>query len=62
MDKDSKYKTARHKNLYQKLKEEPYKDTQIAKALKELGMNIIYAGSPQAKGRIERDFKLYRIG
>ena len=57
IDKDSKFKTTRHGSLYQELKGEPYKDTQIARALRELGINIIYADSPQAKGRIERDFQ-----
>lgn len=30
------------------------KDTQFGRAMKELGINLIYAQSPQAKGRIER--------
>jgi transposase len=57
IDRDSKFKTTRHESLYQKLKGDPYKDTQIARALRELGINMIYADSPQAKGRIERDFQ-----
>jgi hypothetical protein len=31
-----------------------YDKTQIARALSELGVEIIYANSPQAKGRVER--------
>ncbi|RKX92466.1 MAG: hypothetical protein DRP84_09970, partial [Spirochaetes bacterium] len=34
-----------------------YKDTQIKRALSELGITLIHAGSPQAKGRIKRDFQ-----
>lgn len=30
------------------------KDTQFGRAMRELGINLIYANSPQAKGRIER--------
>lgn len=29
-------------------------DTQFSRALRELGVNLILAGSPQAKGRVER--------
>ncbi len=31
-------------------------DTQFSRAMKELGINLIFAHSPQAKGRIERAF------
>lgn len=57
LDKDSKFKTTRHESLYQRLKGQVYQDTQIARALKGLGIKLIYADSPQAKGRIERDFQ-----
>lgn len=57
LDRDSKFKTTRYKGIHYKLKGEAYKDTQIKRALSELGITLIYAGSPQAKGRIERDFK-----
>ncbi len=30
------------------------KDTQFGRAMREIGVNLIYANSPQAKGRIER--------
>lgn len=52
-DRDSKFKTTRHKELHYQLREE-YGQTQIARALSELGTEIIYAYSPQAKGRVER--------
>ena len=34
--------------------------TQVGRALKELGVDIIYAHSPQAKGRIERSFETHQ--
>ena len=52
-DRDSKFKTTRHKGLHYQLKGD-YEQTQIARALSELGVEIIYANSPQAKGRVER--------
>ena len=52
-DRDSKFKTTRHKGLHYQLKGD-YDQTQIARALSELGVEIIYANSPQAKGRVER--------
>lgn len=52
-DRDSKFKTTRHEGLHYQLKGE-YSQTQIERALSELGVEIIYAHSPQAKGRVER--------
>lgn len=57
LDKDSKFKTQRHEGIHYNLKGEPYPDTQIKRALSELGITLIYAASPEAKGRIERDFQ-----
>ncbi len=57
LDKDSKFITTRHQGIHYNLKGEPYPDTQIKRALGELGITLIYAGSPQAKGRVERDFQ-----
>jgi hypothetical protein len=37
-----------------------YPDTQFARASGELGIRIIYAYSPQAKGRIERKFGVFQ--
>jgi transposase len=53
-DKDANFKTTRHQGIHYQLKNEEYKLTQLARALEELGVEIIYAGSAQAKGRIER--------
>jgi len=37
-----------------------HKDTQIERALKELGIGLINANTPQAKGRIERLFRFFQ--
>jgi len=52
-DKDANFKTAKYESIHYQLKAENAQ-TQIERALKELGVEIIYAGSPQAKGRVER--------
>lgn len=52
-DGDSKFKTTRHEGLHHQLTHD-YEETQIEHALGELGVSIIIAGSPEAKGRIER--------
>ena len=56
LDRDSKFKTTRCQSIHYNLKGD-YKDTQIKRALSELGIRLIYTSSPQAKGRIERDFQ-----
>ena len=53
-DKDSNFKTTRSQGIHYELKGEEYTLTQIARALNELGVEIIYANSAQAKGRVER--------
>jgi transposase len=52
-DRDVNFKTAKYESIHQQLKNE-YAQTQIERALKELGVRMIYANSPQAKGRVER--------
>jgi len=42
-----------------RIKEEQ-EESQIERAIKELGSNLIPAGSPQAKGRIERLFGTFQ--
>jgi hypothetical protein len=55
-DKDSKFKTTRRGGCH--IDTGPDQgETQIERALGELGVEFIHAGSPQAKGRIERDFR-----
>jgi len=53
VDKDSKYITTRHGGLHVNIKKDQEK-TQMQRAWEELGINVIYAESPQGKGRIER--------
>lgn len=56
LDRDSKFKTTRRGGVHLKMSPEQG-ETQIHRALRGLGVELIYAGSPQAKGRIERDFR-----
>ncbi len=58
-DKASHFKTTRHGGLHYNIAQEQ-EDTQIERALEELGINIIPANSPQAKGRIEVTFRLFQ--
>lgn len=55
-DRHSTYKTTRQPNQDEALKDE-YAKTQFGRSLKELEIKPIFALSPQAKGRIERNFK-----
>jgi hypothetical protein len=59
VDRGSNFKTTRHQSMDYQLKGE-YPSTQFARALEELGVRIIYAYSPQAKGRIERKFGVFQ--
>ena len=59
VDCGSNFKTTRHQNMEYQLKGE-YPSTQFARALEELGIRMIYAYSPQAKGRIERKFGVFQ--
>ncbi len=53
VDRDSKFITTRHGGLHVNIKRDQQK-TQMQRAWNELGINVIYAESPQVKGRIER--------
>ena len=59
VDKASHFKTTRHGGLHYTVDPEQA-DTQIERAMKELGINIIWANSPQAKGRIEVTFRVFQ--
>ena len=59
VDKASHFKTTRHGGLHYNVSDEQ-EDTQIERALGELGINLIPANSPQAKGRIEVTFRLFQ--
>ncbi len=58
-DKASHFKTTRHGGVHYNVSLE-HKDTQIQRALKRLGIELIHANSPQAKGRIERLFRFFQ--
>ncbi len=53
VDKDSIYRPWRDKTIEEELAGEPAK-TQFGRAMAELGVELICAHSPQAKGRVER--------
>ncbi|MCJ7488284.1 MAG: ISNCY family transposase, partial [Candidatus Aminicenantes bacterium] len=55
VDKHSTYKTVRHPSEDELLRGEEA-STQFERATQELGIKLIHAHSPQAKGRIERAF------
>lgn len=56
-DKASHFTTTRYQGIHYNVNPEQ-DDTQIERALKELEIELIPANSPQAKGRIERLFRL----
>lgn len=61
LDKHSTYKVNKKPQYY---KDWPFRDkeelTQFARGCKQLGIELIYANSPQAKGRIERLFETFQ--
>ena len=59
VDKASHFKTTRHGGLHYNVSAEQ-EETQIERALSELGINLIPANSAQAKGRIEVTFRLFQ--
>lgn len=59
VDKGSIYKINRQANLEEELRDETPL-SQFARAMKELDIEIIFANSPQAKGRVERGFKTHQ--
>lgn len=59
VDRDSKFITTRHKGIHVNLRGD-YGATQMKRAWDELGINVIFADSPQAKGRIERLWETFQ--
>ncbi|MEK6870911.1 MAG: ISNCY family transposase [Thermoproteota archaeon] len=59
VDKDSIYNVNRPANVEEQLED---KDpiTQFTRAMGELGIEVLLAGSPQAKGRVERGFRTHQ--
>jgi transposase len=56
VDQASHFRTTRHESIHVQLKG-TYDETQIGRALHEVGSTLILARSPQAKGRVERLFE-----
>ena len=59
VDRDSIYKVNRQASIDEDLRDEQPM-TQFTRAMKELGIDVICAYSPQAKGRVERGFKTHQ--
>ncbi|MGC8785057.1 MAG: ISNCY family transposase [Armatimonadota bacterium] len=59
VDRASHFKTTRHGGIHYEVNPEQA-DTQIQRALGELGIEILYAHTPQAKGRVERLFRFFQ--
>lgn len=55
VDKDSIYKINKQASIEEQLRDEQ-SHTQFTRAMTELGITVICADSPQAKGRVERGF------
>ena len=59
VDQDSIYKINREASLEEQLRDvQPL--TQFTRAMTELGIEVLTASSPQAKGRVERSFKTHQ--
>ena len=59
IDKHSTYKSTGKPSIEDELNNrEPL--TQVGRALRELGVDVIFADSPQAKGRVERNFETFQ--
>ena len=59
LDKHSTYKSTKKQSIEDQLNNQEHL-SQFARAVTELDVNIIYADSPQAKGRIERLFNTFQ--
>jgi hypothetical protein len=59
VDRDSIYKVNRQASIEEQLRDCPPL-TQFGRAMEELGIELIWAHSPQAKGRVERSFKTHQ--
>lgn len=59
VDKDSIYRINRQASMEEDLRNE-YPLTQFTRAMKELDVDVIFAHSPQAKGRVERSFQTHQ--
>ena len=60
LDRLSAYKGSGKLSVEEELAGQEHKRSQFERALEELGVEVIHAQSPQAKGRIERLFKTFQ--
>jgi len=59
VDKHTTYRSTKKQTVEEELKNKPSL-SQFERALEELGVNIIHANSPQAKGRVERVLRTFQ--
>lgn len=59
VDKDSIYRTNRAASVEEELRD-AFPSTQFSRAMSELEVQMIFAHSPQAKGRVERGFRTHQ--
>jgi len=59
LDRHSTYKSQKEATIEEQLRNEKPM-SQFERALKELGIDVIHANSPQAKGRVERSFRTHQ--
>lgn len=59
VDKHTTYRSTKKQTIEEELRNEPSL-SQFERALQELGINIIHAHSPQAKGRVERVLRTFQ--
>lgn len=59
VDKDSIYKVNKQATVEEELRDETPL-SQFTRAMSELGIGMIFANSPQAKGRVERGFRTHQ--
>ena len=59
VDRHSSYRVNRQATIEEELQDKQ-KATQITRAMEELGIRMIFAWSPQAKGRVERGFDTHQ--
>jgi transposase len=59
-DKDSNFRVNYAQGIQDELEGRNYHLTQIGRALEELGVEVIYANSAQAKGRVERTWGTFQ--
>jgi transposase len=60
LDRHTTYKATRKLTIEEELKGQSRPTSQFERALEELGVEVIHAYSPQAKGRIERLFGVFQ--